>query len=294
MFWGIDLGGTKIEGIVLKEADTDSVIARHRIDTQGEGGYDHVLHRIDTVVDELEKLSGTKLTRLGIGTPGTLDLSSALLKNSNTLCLNAKPIDKDLEVLLGVPVRIANDANCFALAEFHLGAGKDFPGAKNMFGVIMGTGVGGGIIINGKIINGMHGMGGEWGHMFLDASGGPCYCGRHGCVETIISGTALQKFFHSMTGKNLRLEKIFNDMHQPGAYQTHHRLIQFFGLALGQIITFLDPDLIVLGGGLSNLHFLYTDGRDEVAKNIFNPILNTPIVRPKLGDSAGVFGAALL
>jgi len=294
MHWGIDLGGTKIEGIVLREADADAVIARYRLDTQGEGGYDHVLNRIDTVIDELERLSDTKLTHLGIGTPGTLDLTSGLLKNSNTLCLNGKSFDKDLEVLLGVPVRIANDANCFALAEFHLGAGKDYPNIKSMFGVIMGTGVGGGIIINGKIINGLHGMTGEWGHMFLDASGGPCYCGRSGCVETIISGTALQQYYFSKTGNKKLLKDIFSDLHDPISQEVKQRLIHFFGLALGQIITFLDPDLIVLGGGLSNLDFLYNEGREEVAKNIFNASLNTPIVRPRLGDSAGVFGAALL
>ena len=294
MHWGIDLGGTKIEGIVLKELNADSVIARYRLDTQGEGGYDHVLNRIDTVIDELERLSGAKLTQLGIGTPGTLDSSNLLLKNSNTLCLNGRPIDRDLEVLLGVPVRIANDANCFALAEFHLGAGKDFQNAKSMFGVIMGTGVGGGIIINGKIINGLHGMGGEWGHMFLDASGGPCYCGRTGCVETIISGTSLQHFYFSKTGEKKVLKDIFQNPHDLVSQDIKQRLVHFFGLALGQIITFLDPDLIVLGGGLSNLDFLYTEGREEVSRNIFNSNLNTPIVRPKLGDSAGVFGAALL
>jgi predicted NBD/HSP70 family sugar kinase len=164
--------------------------------------------------------------------------------------------------LLGVPVRITNDANCFALAEFHLGVARDFPNVKNMFGVIMGTGVGG--------RNNLQWKNHQWTAWHGRRVGDTCFsmhpadpviAGRHGCVETIISGTALQKFFHSMTGKNLKLEEIFNDMHQPGAYQTHHRLIQFFGLALGQIITFLDPDLIVLGGGLSNLDFLYTDGR---------------------------------
>jgi len=294
MYWGIDLGGTKIEGIVLKEPHADAVLARYRLETQGEGGYDHVLNRIAYVIDELERLSGTRLTHLGIGTPGTLDSSTMLLKNSNTLCLNGKPVDKDLEVKLGVPVRMANDANCFALAEFHMGAGRDFPNAKNMFGVIMGTGVGGGIIINGNIIHGLHGMGGEWGHMFLDKSGGPCYCGRSGCVETIISGTALQQYYFSKKRERKLLKDIVNDHEDPIAQEVKQRLIHFFGLALGQIITFLDPDLIVLGGGLSNLDFLYHEGREEVSKNIFNPMLLTPIVRPRLGDSAGVFGAALL
>jgi len=294
MYYGIDLGGTKIEGVVLSKPDADYVIARHRIETEGDGGYEHVLNRIKQVVDELKRFSGQDPTQIGIGTPGTIDPAIGLLKNSNTLCLNGKPIDKDLERILGVPVIIANDANCFALAEFHMGAALDFPNAKNMFGVIMGTGVGGGIVIDGKIIKGLHGIGGEWGHMFLDASGGPCYCGRVGCVETIISGTALQNFYFAKTGEKKILKDILNETSHPVAHEVRQRLIHFFGLALGQIVTFLDPDLIVLGGGLSNLDFLYTEGRDEVAKNIFNPILHTPITRPRLGDSAGVFGAAML
>ena len=294
MYWGIDLGGTKIEGVVLTNPDADSVIARHRMDTEGDGGYDHVLSRICEVVDELKRLSGINPIQIGIGTPGTINPSNGLLKNSNTLCLNGHPIDQDLERLLGIPVAIANDANCFALAEFHLGAALDYPNVKNMFGVIMGTGVGGGIIIDGKIIQGLHGMGGEWGHMFLDPSGGSCYCGRVGCVETIISGTALQNYYFEKTGEKKLLKDILEDKFDPVTQEVRHRLIHFFGLALGQIITFLDPDLVVLGGGLSHLDFLYTEGRDEVAKNIFNPVLHTPIVRPRLGASAGVFGAALL
>jgi len=294
MLYGIDLGGTKIEGVVLSQANADHVIARHRIETEGEGGYEHVLSRINQLIKELTRMSGRAPGHIGIGTPGTIDPSSGLLKNSNTLCLNGNPIDRDLEKLLDIPVAIANDANCFALAEFHLGAAHEYPHARNMFGVIMGTGVGGGIIIDGKIVAGLHGMGGEWGHMFLDASGGPCYCGRNGCVETIISGTALQNFYFNKTGERKTLKKIFDDSSFSVAAEVKQRLIHFFGLALGQIITFLDPDLVVLGGGLSNLDFLYTEGRDEVAKNIFNPELLTPIVRPRLGDSAGVFGAAML
>ena len=294
MHWGIDLGGTKIEGIVLDGPDAKQVHARHRIDTEGDGGYEHILNRIKTLIDELAKLSGFRPERIGIGTPGILDPATGLLKNSNTLCLNGKPMNVDLQKDLHISVTMANDANCFALAEFHLGAGREFPEAKNMFGVIMGTGVGGGIIIDGKIITGFHGIGGEWGHMTLDASGDLCYCGRKGCVETWISGPALQKFYYSMTGVKKKTEEIFADPDQEVVAQVKSRLLTYYGRALGQIITFLDPDLVVLGGGLSNLSFLYTEGRPEVAKNIFNHNFLTPVIPASLGDSAGVFGAALL
>jgi predicted NBD/HSP70 family sugar kinase len=295
MIWGIDLGGTKIEGVVMSGPHPGSVIARERIDTEGAAGYQHVLQRIKSLVDQLIQLTGDRPTAIGFGTPGTLDPQTGLLKNSNTLCLNNQPLNTDLENLLGVKVAIANDANCFALAEFHLGVvARDFPEAKVAFGVIMGTGVGGGIVVEGKIIGGRHGIGGEWGHMFLDDSGEDCYCGRHGCVETIISGTALQRYYFNKTGQEKKLKDILYDSSDIVALEVKERLICFFGKALGQIINVLDPDVIVLGGGLGNIDFLYTDGRDAVARHIFNPVLSTPIVRPVLGDSAGVFGAALL
>jgi predicted NBD/HSP70 family sugar kinase len=158
----------------------------------------------------------------------------------------------------------------------------------------MGTGVGGGVVVDGRIIGGHHGIGGEWGHMFLDDSGEDCYCGRHGCVETIISGTALQHYYLKQTGHDKKVKDILEDTTDLVAHEVKQRLIYFFGKALGQIINVLDPDVIVLGGGLGNIDFLYTEGRDEVSKNIFNPVLTTPIVRPSLGDSAGVFGATML
>ncbi|HEY3386452.1 MAG TPA: ROK family protein [Saprospiraceae bacterium] len=295
MIWGIDLGGTKIEGVVMSDRHPDTVIARHRIETEGWGGYEHVLHRIKSLIDHLSKETGNYPDAIGFGTPGTLDPQTGLLKNSNTLCLNHYPLNKDLEKLLGVKVAMANDANCFALAEFHLGVvARDFPDAKVVFGVIMGTGVGGGVVVDGKIIGGRHGIGGEWGHMFLDDSGEDCYCGRHGCVETIISGTALQRYYHKLTGQEKKLKEILADTIDHAAKEVRERLIYFFGRALGQIINILDPDVIVLGGGLGNIDFLYTEGRDAVSRNIFNPELTTPIVQPILGDSAGVFGAALL
>lgn len=295
MYWGIDLGGTKIEGIVMSEMDPKSVQVRHRIDTEGSQGYEHIIGRIALLVEIMSTQSGSIPSVLGIGTPGTIDPQSNTLKNSNTLCLNGKEVAKDLSAKLSIPVVIANDANCFALAEFHLGAvARHHPSAKVMFGVIMGTGVGGGLIINGKIWGGLHGIGGEWGHMFLDESGTGCYCGRLGCVEMIISGPALERFYFNKTGVQRSLAQILSNLNDDAARAVKHRLIHFFGKGLGQIINVLDPDVIVIGGGLSNIDFLYSEGRDEVSRNIFNPKLLTPIVRPILGDSAGVFGAAML
>lgn len=295
--FGIDLGGTKIEGAVLKSKTDPSVLARLRVPTESQGGYQHVIEQVAKVVAALEKETGVKAPYIGIGTPGTHDPIVNLHKNSNTTCLNGQPFKQDLAKRLGIDVRMANDANCFAAAEAHIGAVRDhFPnGAEVVFGVIMGTGVGGGLVVNDKVINGRQGIGGEWGHNFLDASGGACYCGKVGCIETVISGPALERYYKSLTGKPLKLKDIFARLEKDDAAQkTKVRLIHFFGKAMGTIINVIDPDAIVIGGGVGNIPELYTEGVAEVAKNIFNNRLDTVFLKPKLGDSAGVFGAALL
>ena len=295
--FGIDLGGTKIEGVVLKSKTDPSVMARLRVPTESTGGYQHVIEQIAKVVATLEKETGVKAPYLGIGTPGTHDPSVNLHKNSNTTCLNGQPFKFDLAKRLGIEVRMANDANCFAAAEAHIGAVREhFPnGAEVVFGVIMGTGVGGGLVVNDKVINGRQGIGGEWGHNFLDTSGGACYCGKTGCVETIISGPSLERFYKSLTGNPLKLRDIFSRLEtDEAAHQTKARLVHYFGKAMGVIINILDPDVIVIGGGVGNISELYTEGVAEVAKNVFNNRLDTIFLKPKLGDSAGVFGAALL
>ena len=186
--WGIDLGGTKIEGIVLKSKDDPEVLLRKRIDTEANQGYEHVVGRIKMLIDQLADEVGERPKTLGMGTPGAIDPPTGLLKNSNSQSINNKPFLKDLEALLGIPIVMANDANCFALAETQMGIVPEVdPEAKVVFGVIMGTGCGGGVVVNGQVINGKHGIGGEWGHNFLDASGGTCYCGKSGCAEKIIS-----------------------------------------------------------------------------------------------------------
>lgn len=294
--WGIDLGGTKIEGVILEHRDSLTVLDRRRVPTEADKGYEHIIGQIGLLVRQMSEATGLTPERVGIGTPGTRDPGTGLHKNSNTTSLNGRPFHADLEAALGLPVAMANDANCFAVAEANLGAVREaVPDASVVFGVIMGTGVGGGVVVDGKVINGRHGIGGEWGHNFLDASGGTCYCGKVGCVERIFSGPALERYYESLTGTRLPLHEVWSRMgHDEAARETHQRLIAFFGKAIAAIINVLDPDAIVLGGGVGNTPSLYTEGVQEAAKHIFNPRLDTLFLRPKLGDSAGVFGAALL
>lgn len=296
--WGFDLGGTKIEGVILESRQNPKVLHRLRIPTESGKGYEHIVNQVAKLVDMLVEESGMKPSRVGIGHPGTLDPQTGTIKNANTTALNGQPFHLDLEKKLGVPVRLANDANCFAVAEALLGRVPHvLPNAEAVFGVILGTGVGGGWVIHGKVINGRQGIGGEWGHNFLDESGGPCYCGRSGCVETVISGPALEKFYQKLTLRHLPLREIVNAAEtgdDEAAIQTIDRLIHFFGKAIAVVINIMDPDAIVLGGGVGNIERLYTDGVSEAQKYLFNTRIDTVFLKPELGDSAGVFGAALL
>jgi fructokinase len=296
--WGIDLGGTKVEGAILQSAGTPNVIFRDRLATEGHKGYEHILGQIKLVVDKMEAAAGYRPKKLGIATPGTLDPGLGLMKNSNSTNLNGKPLKKDLERVLGMEVHMANDANCFALAEANMGIAKEkYPNAKVVFGVIMGTGVGGGVVVDGKVINGLQGIGGEWGHNFLDESGGPCYCGKSGCVEKVLAGPALEKYYTSISGQQKSLREVY-DLFKVGtdahAKQTMERLTHFFGLALSVVVNILDPDVIVIGGGVGNIDIIYSEGVASLEKYVFNNRLDTPVLKPKLGDSAGVFGAAFL
>jgi predicted NBD/HSP70 family sugar kinase len=296
--WGIDLGGTKIEGVVLQPGAKPDVLARLRIPTESAKGYEHIIGQITKLTGMLSEQTGLHPETIGICTPGTLDPITQTLKNSNTLCLNGRPFNLDVAQALQIPVHIANDANCFALAEANMGVVQEIlPEAEVVFGVILGTGVGGGVVVRNKVINGRQGIGGEWGHNFLDESDGPCYCGKTGCVETIISGPALEKYYNSISGKNLRLPEIVKNYHSgidDQATATLQRLIQNFGKAISVVINIIDPDVIVLGGGVGNIDLLYTAGVEEVKKYVFNNRLDTIFAKPSLGDSAGVFGAAML
>ncbi len=296
--WGIDLGGTKAEGAVLGLGGLKEILFRDRVPTGAENGYEHILGQINQIVKMMEQKMGYRPDRLGIGTPGTLDPRLGTMKGCNSECMNGQPMKDDLRRLLGMDVSIANDANCFALAEARMGVVKEkFPRAKVVFGVIMGTGVGGGLVVDGKVINGLQGIGGEWGHNFLDESGGPCYCGKSGCVEKVLAGPALEKYYESVTGKNKPMKEIYA-LYKSGdeaATKTVKRMSYFFGKAISVIINIIDPDVIVIGGGVGNIVEIYTDGVESARNFVFNnKVLDTPIVKPMLGDSAGVFGAAYL
>jgi fructokinase len=287
---GVDLGGTKIEGVVL---DAERVpVWRERIATESEKGYDHILDRIAELVTRM-LLVAPESRQIGFGTPGSISRQHGTLKNSNTVCLNGRRLAEDLETKLGVAVRLENDANCFALAEAVDGAGR---GAKLVFGVIMGTGVGGGLVWNGEVWPGPQHLGGEWGHHRLDRHGPECYCGQSGCVETLISGPALERSYREAGGDGASAATVIERARRGeiAARAVFDAFLDHFGRALANLINILDPEVVVLGGGLSNVDELYTAGRDAVARYVFNDELTTPIVRNQLGDSAGVIGAALL
>lgn len=290
MLWGIDLGGTKIEGVVIP-AEGGNPLCRQRIDTEQQGGYDHILGRISHLVDQMASETGMRRPeRIGLSMPGTIEPSTGLAKNANTTCLIGRPIAADLSERLGMTVIAENDANCFALAEATLGAAK---GSHVVFGVILGTGVGGGVVIDGKVIRGHHGIAGEWGHNPLIPDGEPCYCGKRGCVETVLSGPALERWHAAQSGKKVGLREIAAS-DSPEAEATIDRLCEYFGKALGSVVNVLDPGAIVIGGGVGNIPALYGRGRDSLASWIFNPAFEAKLLRPELGDSAGVFGAAML
>ena len=285
---GIDLGGTKIEGILLD--DSFNVVERTRIPTQQEKGYKSIINSIVSLVEEL-KIKASDNVTIGVSAPGAISKKSGLIKNSNTQCLIGMPLKEDLKQALDQEIAIENDANCFALAEATLGAAKNH---NVVFGVIMGTGVGGGIVINGEIHKGRTYIAGEWGHHTLRVNGNKCYCGKLGCVETYISGPALEKRWTELTGKTESLPSIIHNLDTEKGQQWKKEFLENFGIGLANVIDILDPDVIVLGGGISNISFLYDEGRDAVYDKVFSDLVETPILKNQLGDSAGVFGASLL
>jgi len=281
---GIDLGGTKTEGIFLDE--NLNVISRKRILTP-QNDYKAIVESIVSLIHEIK----TEDCTIGICTPGAISKKTGLIKNSNTHCLIGKPLREDLENELNQTISMDNDANCFSMAEATLGAAKGF---DVVFGVIMGTGVGGGIVIHGKVHKGHTNIAGEWGHHTLHHNGNKCYCGKTGCVETYISGPALEKRWTQLTGKTQNLVEIIENLDTEKAQQWKSEFLENFGTGLANVIDILDPDAIVLGGGLSNIEFLFDEGKEVVYDKVFSDLVETPIFKNKLGDSAGVFGASLL
>jgi fructokinase len=288
---GIDLGGTKIEGIVLDP--NGSELYRKRIETERERGHLHILNRIKTLYTELAARTDNAPHTFGIGTPGAISRRTGLLKNSNTVCLNGQPIKKELEDLLGRKIEIQNDANCFAMAEALHGAGK---GKALVFGIIMGTGCGGGIVYKGEVITGPQSIAGEWGHTSIDSNGPLCYCGNRGCVEAYISGRGAEARYAEKYGEKKPFAEIEAAYRagEPRATEFMNFFFQKFGRSVANLLNILDPDVVVIGGGVSKIKSLYQEGVAEVAKQIFSDSLETPIVENQLGDSAGVIGAALV
>jgi fructokinase len=287
---GIDLGGTKTEAILL--ASNGTLLWRQRRPTNRSDGYDAVLSIVAEMIDEAAAHlpPGTKYT-VGIGIPGSLDATTNLVRNANSTCLIGKPLKIDIEHLIERPVQIRNDADCFTLAECRSGAGR---GYGMVFGVIMGTGCGGGICINGEVREGPHRIAGEWGHQSMTPDGAACYCGNRGCVETLISGSGVENTFFHEYGQRLSMNEIVAQARagEERCRRTFDRFLDDFGRCLGGLISILDPDAIVLGGGLSNIDELYSEGIEMVKKYAFHDKLRTPILKNQLGDSAGVFGAA--
>ena len=287
---GVDLGGTKIEGVTL-EAD-GSLGRRLRLDTP-QGDYQGTLQAIAALVDDLA--ADQPDVPVGICTPGALSPASGLLRNANSTCLNGQPLFDDLRNALQREVRIANDADCFALSEASDGAAA---GAASVFGIIIGTGTGGGIVINGKLLQGPNAIAGEWGHNPLpwpnpeELPGPACYCGKHGCIETWLSGPGLARDH----GGTLDVQQIVAaaDAGDAAAKQTLNRYFDRMARALAGVINILDPEVVVLGGGLSNITALYRELPERLPAYLFSDTLLTRIVAPRHGDSSGVRGAAWL
>ncbi|HEY8359983.1 MAG TPA: ROK family protein [Ramlibacter sp.] len=294
---GIDLGGTKIEGIALDARG--EVAFRRRVATPA-GQYRPILETVASLVAQIEEATGAAGATVGVGGPGAVSHATGRMKNCNSTCLNGMPLLQDLQALLGPRVRIANDANCFALSEASDGAAA---GAHGVFGVILGTGVGGGIVIGGEILQGANAIAGEWGHNPLpgpflpgELPGPACYCGRHGCIETWLSGPgfAADAARHGCTAGDAAQVVAASRRHDPAATQALDRYVQRLARALAGVINILDPDVIVLGGGLSNVTELYQQLPSALAPHVFSDTLHTRIVPPRHGDSSGVRGAARL
>ena len=283
---GVDLGGTKTEIIVLDE--NLNVIERKRVPTP-QNNYDEIIHTIINLVSDVSQSISD--FSLGVCCPGAISKQTGVIKNSNTQCLIGKSLKEDLENKLQKNISIENDANCFTIAESKLGAGIGF---DLIFGVIMGTGVGGGIVIDNTLHSGRTNIAGEWGHHTLHQNGNSCYCGKNGCVETYISGPSLEKRWNQLTGLTQTLPEIIENFDNSIGKQWKNEFLENFGHGLANVIDILDPDAIILGGGLSNIDFLYHEGKESIYSKVFSDMIETPILKNNLGDSSGVFGAALL
>jgi len=246
---------------------------------------------LEDLVDSVGNLA-LENPAVGLGAPGFVDPKTGAVGSSNLRPLSFKPFQDDLQKRLGMPVRVVNDANCFALSEALHGAGK---GYGMVLGIILGTGMGGGLVLDGKLWSGSQGIAGEWGHATVNPEGPACYCGRRGCQELYLSGTGIQRMYRERTGSDLGVQQIFEASQEGSdadAVQVMEIFLETFGQALGNLVMSLDPDVIVIGGGVSNLPILYKEGLQRVSAQVFQGRQNIRIVQNQLGDSSGVYGAA--
>jgi fructokinase len=293
--FGVDLGGTKIEIVAL--GDDGRELLRRRIATPRED-YDAILDAVAALVRDAEAELG-ETGSVGIGTPGSISRATALLRGSNSICLNGKPIRADLERLLSREVRITNDANCFALSEATDGAGA---GAEVVFGAILGTGVGAGIVVRGELLTGPNAIAGEWGHNPLpwprddERPGHPCFCGHRGCIETFLSGPGIERDHLRATGEALGAHDIGARaaIGDAACAATLERYEERLARALAHVVNLLDPDVIVLGGGMSNVERIYANVPELWQPWVFSDRVDTRLLRHRYGDSSGVRGAAWL
>ncbi len=288
---GIDLGGTKTE-IMLTEEDPTQIIERKRVPTNQEKGYDFILNQLAGLINDYQALCKDETPVVGMGIPGSISPTTGLVRNANTQCLIGHPLKADLENLVNNTVVVENDANCFAVAEALMGAGK---GYRMVFGIIMGTGMGGGVVYDGKLIRGLTGNTGEWGHATIDVNGPKWWSGVNGAMEAYLSGTGFQRMYKEHTGQAKRLQEIYQDYQngEQAAKEVFEKFLFYFGYGMANLINAFDPDVVVIGGGVSNLPLLYNEGIEAIKPYIFNDEMVTPIVPNKMGDSGGIFGAAL-
>ncbi|HEX6794116.1 MAG TPA: ROK family protein [Casimicrobiaceae bacterium] len=295
---GVDLGGTKTEVIVL---DDDGGVRLRRREATPRGDYDRILDLVARLVHDAEEACGVAAgkAQVGVGTPGSTSRATGLLRGSNSVCMNGKPVKRDLEARLARPIAMANDANCFALSEASDGAGR---GAGVVFGVILGTGVGGGVVIDGRVLEGVNGIAGEWGHNPLpwpgddEVPGRDCFCGRSGCVETYLSGPGMLRDHLQHGGTAATTQAIVEGAlaNDPACDATMARYEERLARALAHVVNIIDPDVIVLGGGLSNVERWYESVPRLWTQWVFSDRVDTVLARHVHGDSSGVRGAAWL
>jgi fructokinase len=291
---GIDLGGTKTETILFNPGG--EVLHRKRVPTPRDEdkvkNYHAILGTVqELILDTAKQIPSASQYTIGIGIPGTINRETHLVQNANTTALRDRPFKSDLEKCLNGKISMENDANCFTLAESIAGSAR---GYGIVLGIIMGTGCGGGICMHGKIHTGSQNIAGEIGHFSIDPNGSKCWCGNRGCIETKLSGTGVENAFHEAFHERLKMTDIVQGYRNSDSrcVKVFHRFLDDFGRCIGGLISILDPDVIIIGGGLSNIEELYSRGVEKVRRYAFHRYVQTPILKNSLGDSAGVYGAA--